>query len=152
MNKKYTIVIIIIVILMFIGFTEYTKISHDEKVINLNGTNFTIPDKYHESGSNKNGHINITNGTNSFFIGYYKDPYIKSHINEYFNYSSNKNQTVSFSNLTVENNLVYKTVNNQNHVRSYWFEKNNQTYLIHDGGDNSIEESTFLDLIKSTNN
>ena len=51
-----------------------------------------------------------------------------------------------------KNNLVYKTVNNQNHVIGYWFEKNNQTYFIHDGGDNSIEESIFLDLIKSANN
>lgn len=155
MKKKLLILIIIIAILLiFIGFTEHSKTSNEKKVINVAGTNFTIPDKYYENGTNENKHIKITNGTNSFYIGHYNDSYIKKHLNEYFDYWRGQNQSVSIpcSNFTVENNLVYKTVNNQNHVIGYWFEKNNQTYFIHDRGDNSIEESTFLDLIKSANN
>ena len=155
MKKKFLILIIIIALLLiFIGFTEHSKTSNEKKVINVAGTNFTIPDKYYENGTNENKQIKITNDTNSFYIGHYNDSYIKNHLNEYFKYWHEQNQSVSIpcSNFTVENNLVYKTVNNQNHVIGYWFEKNNQTDFIHDGGDNSIEESIFLDLIKSANN
>ena len=156
MKKKFLILIIIIIaiLLIFIGFTEHSKTSNEKKVINVAGTNFTIPEKYYENGSNENKHIKITNGTNSFYIGHYNDSYVKKHLNEYFNNWKNQNQSVSIpcSNFTIENILVYKTVNSQNHAIGYWFEKNNQTYFIHNGGDNSTEESIFIDLINSTNN
>ena len=147
MNKKYTIIIIVI-LLLFIGFAEYSKMSNEKKVINIKGTNFTIPDKYYKSGLNENGDINITNGTNSLFIGHYNETKKKKHINDYFNYCTSHNQSATFSNLTIENIIVYKTVINQNNFKTYWFEKNNQTYLCY----YSVKEhNNLIFTIKSDN-
>lgn len=147
MKKKYIFIGIIVIILLFVAsFFTYNAQFTDNKV-NIGGTNFTLPEGYHEGLKNELGATNITNGTHTVFISKYNDSYINKYKSDYYNYKTNSGKNVSNSSFTVESTEVFKssTVDSSN----YWFLHRDNVYTIYSWENNPKMDTIVFELVQS---
>lgn len=149
MDKKW-IIIICVIILLAVGLIAFYSFSNQNNEISVASTKFQIPDGYHEVASNKDGVINLTNGTHEIFIGKYNDINVNKHIKTYVDYNKKKNITTNISNFTVGKTVVYKSNLNNSSAVHYWFVKNKNTYDIYSWNHNSEIDSKTIKLIESS--
>ena len=154
MKKKMLIIaiIIIIILIMVIGFMiykDYTQDYNQDNQIILNSVNFTMPAGFYEGTPNAAGDMNITNGTATIFIAKYGGTNITKYIKEYVNATKKSNQHVSINNFTLNNTVVYKSINNDTPAKHYWFIKDNKVYSIYIWQEFNNSDSIICDMIKS---
>lgn len=145
MTKK-NIIIILIIALVLLGSLVIYNNYHSQKQISIDGVNFTLPQGFQVSGTNSVGDITINNGTTSVFITSYDNPDIHYCMNQYENATNKANNTLKFSNKTINNMVVYKSeiINGKKGSNHYWFNFNNKTYSIY-----TWEETPNIDKITS---
>lgn len=148
MEKKSLLLILLIIILIgIIGFllTNNLTISNE---ITVGNTKFYLPEGYHEGNLTKSGDVNITNGYSSVFVHNYPDNNITNHVNEYMKKMRENNSTVGLENITIENNIIYKTTtNNTAEPIHYWFTKDGQSYTIYTWDTNSKMNSLIQNIM-----
>ena len=149
MNKKW-IIIICVIILLVVGLIAFYTISIHKSEINIGSTKFKMPNGYHEVSSNKGDVINLTNGTHGICIGKYDDINVKKHIKSYIDYNKKKNITTNISNFTVGKTVVYKSQLNNSTAVHYWFVKNRTTYDIYSWHYNPEFDSITIKLIETS--
>lgn len=128
MNKKFIIIPIVILIILSIGLLKFTEFS--EQPLIVEDITLNMPNGYHQGDLTKDGMVNITNGTNYIFVTSYNDTNITGYVNAYANERQAENQTVTTSKLTINNILVYKSVNNNLGYHHYWFINGDKVYTI----------------------
>lgn len=149
--KKSTIMIVIIVfLLLIIGFMVYFESFNINNKLTMDDVNFTLPDGFHIGNPNNAGDINLTDGNISIFIKNYDDADIVRYVNSYSNLSEKNNYTIISSNFTIDNIVVYKSVNNDTGSEYFWFVKNNKVFNIYVWGNYTNVDTKIFDLIKST--
>lgn len=151
MDKKYILIILLVVILLAIGVTFYSG-SFNQNKISVGNAEFTIPDGYHKGVNNQLNDLNLTNGYNSIFFAKYDGEDVESSVDEMSAFIKNQNQTPYLTNFTVDNVLVHKlTIINNTQYYRYWFVDNGVTYCIYTWDGNANTDNLVTDLIKSIN-
>ena len=151
MDKKW-ILIICIIILVVIGFITYYNSTNHETKVKLGDITFQVPDGYTIGNSGKDEIINLTNGTNEIYIQKYDGKNVKKYVDKYIDKVEKSNKSVKISNFTVGKTLVYKSnLDNSTTNVHFWFVKNNNTYTIYSWDKNPKIDSIVTKLIESTN-
>lgn len=132
MNKKN---IFIGVIIIFLILSSLLIISINDK-FNVGSTYLDLPKGYQVDSSSiahtyEYSTVNITNGENVISIYKYNDGDLSSHIDSYTNVKNRENHTLIFSNITINNINVEKSVDkNNSHIVHYWFLYDDNVYDI----------------------
>lgn len=150
MDRKWIIIILLVsIVIIGIGIFEYDN-GFNNNYVKVGSTNFKFPNGYHEGTPNDLGAINITNGEYSIFLVEYNDTNVKKHIDDYEQFIKRKNQSMSIMNYTIDNAVIYKSDNLNNHYNvHYWIVKNNKTYDIYKWDENPKIDYIVSDLVKS---
>lgn len=148
MNKKW-IVIVCIIILLAAGLFAFYSSTNQQKEVKIGEATFQLPNGYHVVDSDDKNVTNLTNGTNNIYIKEYNTKNIKKLVNSYVNQSESNNKTVKISNFTVGKTLVYKSNLKNSGTVHYWFVKNNKTYTIYAWNKNPEIDSITTKLIES---
>ncbi|MBQ2832677.1 hypothetical protein [Methanobrevibacter sp.] len=151
--KSILFVIIIVILLVIIGFMGLNMINNStnstQETVLVGSSNFTLPEGYHEGESNSYGDVNITNGEISIFLLEYHDSDLNKHIGDYNNSINDENQTLSLTNFTYNNIMVYKAINNAHpNTVHYWYVCNNKTYSIYSWDYGNLDD-IVTELIQS---
>lgn len=150
MDKKYIVIIIVIIFLAIIGFSFLNKSPVQVESFDVGSAKFILPDGYHVGNSNDSNKVNITNGVNSIQLIEYKDKQITKHVENYEHYIINQNGTVKTENFTIDNVTIYKSVNEKYpNIVHYWFIKNGKTYEVSKYDANKRMDTMVINLIDS---
>ena len=155
MEKKFGLIIFIVILLLVIfGFMFFNQY-HPENQIKVGNTIFGLPEGFHQGTNNTENDINITNGYDTLFFKECGDDNITKYINKYKKYIHDKNNNttvVKINNFTVDNILIYKsTIVNDSSTIHYWFEYNNKTYSIYTWSGNNNYNNIVKDIVKTLN-
>lgn len=156
MEKKSLLsIILIILLLLVIGYFIYGEIGEKNRTneIQIADVNFALPTGYSATGLNNLGDLIISDGKDKIYMTIYDTNHVEDYMGDYNNNRKQANETVSFSNLTINNVHVYKATTNTGATR-FWFVKNDQTYIIYTLTKNKNIDDIISKLIKSmsTNN
>lgn len=144
--------ILIIIVILIIGVITFSEFGKQNTVVQIGNGEFTLPDGYMKGEINEFGALTLTNGTNSIYIVEKNDSDIPKYLKEYGEFIKDKNETMTFINLTIDNVDVYKTDNVDNPTTvHYWFNKNNKTYEIYSWDGNNKMDTLVVDMIKTLN-
>lgn len=145
MVKKSSLIIAVALIILLIGgIIMYTQV-FNTKHVEVEGTNFKVPNGFHVGAFNEELGTNLTNGSSSIFINKLNDTTLEKAVDDYDNYKINQSYKTLVSNYMVNDVLVYKMslVNDSSNVH-YWFNYNDDVYCIY-----SFNHISKLDYIVS---
>ncbi len=148
MNKKIIIaIVIILIILAAIGLIINNEFQNQR--VKVGDIYFQLPENYHEGNLNELGHVNITDGVHCIFLTSVKDGNITEYVNQYVDDLSNKNQSISLSDFTVNGVHVYKSTNAGTGSNHYWFVKDGNMYSLYNWEENPDMDNICINLINS---
>ena len=140
------IIVILVIIIAIMGFSMLTSSGNQ---VNIENTIFDIPSGFHQGEMSKLNHVNLTNGKESIFIYKCSGNDIEQIIEEYEDYKKSENDSVSTSNFTVNNTIVYKSTINNTKTVHYWFEYGDKVYSIYTWGVQGDIDEIVSNIIKS---
>lgn len=147
--KKYISIILIVIILLVIGFTQFSEFNKKEDTIKVGQTVFSIPQGYEIGPNDALGGNTISNGTNKISIKE-RNENISKCLKDYIDYH---NGSVHVDNLLIDGNNISKTTHyNDTHTHHYFFVKNNKVYDFYATDGNKKMDSTVINIITSNNN
>lgn len=150
MDKKWIIIICIVILLVIGLIAYYSFFTNQENTVKIGDTTFKLSNGYHKVASNNENITNLTNGTNNIYIEKYDDPHMKKYIKSYVSFSEKNNRSVELSKFTVGDTLVYKSNLNTSDTVHYWFVKNNHTFTLYSWDQNPEIDSATIKIIEST--
>lgn len=141
---------IIVLMLLCIGITVSVDFFNHENEVMLETFYFPIPEGYTEGKMNEFGAMNYTDGNTSIFLLQYDDLDVESKINNYTDILERSNKEFALDNYTVNGNVIYKLVNNNNtNIIHYWFVKNNNSYDIYTWDGNKDIETVVNNFVSN---
>lgn len=145
MKKEHILIIVLIIIIGFLCYSQFVNNTNDNKQYVVVGhSKFIIPEGY-KIGHDQNHAKNLSNGTNSIFLLENNGTDINKYINGYKDYFNN---SVVIEKLRVGDYEVYKlTPPNNSNTHHYYFVKDKRVYDIYiwDGNPNiDSEVNTIL--------
>lgn len=146
-KSKYLIIVVVALILV-IGVMAYTNFSQD-RTAKVGDLNFNIPNGYSEGVLNHVGDVNLTDGKHYIGIGKLSGVDAHKYIKEYVDDRLKHNDSILSSNMTVDNQFVYKCLNKNTGATHYWFVSNGNVYTIYSWGKIDNMDTIVSDLIKS---
>ena len=166
MKKEFTIVIIILLVVVAIGFfvlhdfnlnvnstsnnvVKQSGSIDSSGVIHVGDISYTMPEGYKQGETNDLGHIAITNGSNKIFFAVYDDKSVDFLSEEYMNYTKAHNQTATVSKFTENGIDVTKNVNDQVGATHCWFNHNGKVYTIYTWAKTPNDDKIISNLINS---
>lgn len=155
MNEKRIVfgIILLIIILGVLAFI-FNGFSFSNSC-NVGEAFFDLPSNYQLDSTaiqHKEGYVvvNITNGKNIISIIEYEDGDLEEVFQNYSNKRNNENYSLEVSNLTIDNNLVIKSVKYTDYKNvHYWFAKNGRVYEIFSWDTDENFEKNVEFMIKS---
>lgn len=136
MKKKYILFgVILVLLILAVTFIFSNNVLINDK-FNVGSVFLDLPNGYHLDSSsirhtNEYSTVNITNGKNVISIYEYNDDDLSRHIYDYANVKRRENHTLSYSNITINNIDVQKSIDNNNtRIVHYWFLYENKVYDI----------------------
>ena len=150
MKKTSILVLIIFILLIAIGFMIYNEFANANS-FQVGDTQFVLPEGYHVGILNRNGDVNITNGTNSLFFAEHNGTDINHYVQGYSEYKLKNNRTITIENFTIDGKFVCKATNSNNNTARYFFINNNKVYSIYNWDYNNKLDETVSELIKTAN-
>jgi hypothetical protein len=149
MKKSSILIILIILAICVVGFLCFGNSLRGE-VVKVGGTDFIVPEGYHQDAPNKLGDVTISNGTHKIFLEEHNDTDVDKYIKNYESFCKKHNQTVKVSKLNVDGVEFYKSFNEDNpQTVYYWFIKGDKTYDIYKWHENKEMDHLVIDFIKS---
>ena len=145
MGKQLILIIIGLIVLLLVGGFIITNNPNN---IKINDVKFKAPDTYEVSdGADE---VKLTNGKDSIIIVKNTTTKLKKTVDNYIHSKEKKNDTVKLSNMTINNNVIYRVSVDNTNIVHYWFEKNGKVFEIYTKNANPNTELAVTDLIKST--
>ena len=150
MNKKYIIAgIVIIIILLIIGITQFTDVSSQDNIVKVGNAVFTLPEGYKVVESNTN-EANISNNFNTITIKCLDDENVNQSVHRYVKFKGKDNITVNLTTLSVDGKEIQKSkLENTTDIVHYWFKDHNKVYTIYTTDANKNIDKIVFEIIKS---
>ena len=149
MNKKSLFIFILCFLLIFVGFLVFIN-SENSNTVSVGDSNFKLPEGYKEGTLNSYNDVNITNGTNSFFIVEYNTTDINECLDHYKKYCHDKNLSVKIDSFSINDKAIFESkLSNDTKNVHYWFMNNNKVYSIYSWSSNSEMKNDIIKLITS---
>ena len=145
--RKYIAILLIVIILLVIGFTQFSEFNKKNDSINVGRATFTLPKGYEIGPNDALGGNTINNGTNKIGIKEKNDENISRYLNEYIAYHNN---SVHVDNFVIDGNNISRTsVSNDTNTHDYFVVKNHKVYDFYASDGNKKMDSTIISMITS---
>lgn len=131
-------------------FNKNSNVSHETSV-EVGDIVYNLPSGYHVGSSDRNLSANISDGSNSLYLTFFKDDNVTRHFEEYKAEKLASNKSVTLTKFSINDTLVYRSniVDDPGFIH-YWFAYNKKVYSISTWDGNNDTDQIVSNLIDSS--